>query len=165
MHMNNALLLQGDVHELKIDPGGSVALVSENGLDVLALFLRRKSEASDEIVVNNNIAGEWGEERVFLLPTAPGGEISSVWFKSNDDGLEVWTAAYAGKFERFTAKTREKVRFVRLNQAVNCASSLTASLDSVDYTAAEIEAHLLYRRMDDLERRLTQSDAPTKEPV
>lgn len=163
MHMKNALLLQNDVHELKINSGGSAALVAENGVDVMALFLRRKSDTSDEIVVNSCIEGAWGAERIFRLPPIDESETPSVWFKANENGLEVWTSAYAGQFERFTTAHRKRVRFVRLNQAINSSSSLTSSLESIDYAAMEIEAHLLYRRMDALERQLKNAGLSTEE--
>mmetsp|Transcript_12158 Transcript_12158/g.15887 ORF Transcript_12158/g.15887 Transcript_12158/m.15887 type:complete len:168 (+) Transcript_12158:209-712(+) len=155
MHMNRAFLLQGDVHELTIAVGGSVELVADNGLDILILFLRRKSDYSEEIVVNNCIDGEWGEERSFQISLTSDDRDPSIWFKLSEGELEIWTTVVAGYFERFSDIHRQRVRFVRSHMATNVGASLSTNLETVDYTAVEIEAHLLYRRMDALERRLS----------
>lgn len=156
MILKNMILLQGDVHELQIEPGGSAALIAENGLDVLATVLRRENEQTPEIIVNDQVDGTWGEERRLQLPNSEGPVGKSVWFKFNGLGLEIWTTVFADLFSRFDEKACQRIRFVRTHRIYNPRNTLVSGMNSIDYTANEIEAHLIYRRMDALERQIAR---------
>lgn len=156
--MYNARLIPDMTHKLRLPPGASVALLAQNGLDVLCFVLHRQTDAGDMIVVNDCISDRWGVEERFVRPPDDAADAFDLAFKFSGGALEVWNASYALRFDRFDRERCDQVRFARFNNgAENPDNSLLFVLDGLDRALASIEAHLLHRRMDALEKQLEET--------
>jgi hypothetical protein len=152
--MHQSQIAPNLVYRVVLPPGARVALVAGNGLDVLFFLLHREGEPEGRIVINDQFGGEWGEEVQLPLSSPADPSRETVEFKFNGDLMEVWNSVKSERFGRFDADRCERVRFVRLNGAENPGRSLISKLESLDATLAQIESHLLHRRIDALEARL-----------
>jgi hypothetical protein len=164
MMMHQSQIVPNLVYRVTLPPGARVAVVAGNGLDVLFFLMHRQGEPEGHIVINDQYNGEWGAEIHLPLPPSDDPSREAVEFKFNGDQMEVWNSAKVVRFARFDADRCERVRFVRLNGAENPGRSLISNLESLDATLAQIETHLLHRRIDALEARLgaASSGAPSE---
>lgn len=144
-------------YEVHISPDGSVALLSEDGLDTLLIFICRRSNP-DHILVNDHIGGTWGSELVVSSVSTGHPKGSVLHFKFNGTDMDIWNGHTSVAFPRFDSARRVRARFVRLLNADNPGRSLISGIGSLDANLARIENRILSRRLEALEERLSGDD-------
>lgn len=155
--MYNTLIIPRIDYDVSISPEGSVALLSEDGLDTLFIMIYRKGNP-DQIVVNDHIAGTWGSELIFSEPSTENPGRAVLHFEFNGTGMDIWDGLSFVTFPRFDSARRVRARFVRLLNADNPGGSLISRIGSLDANLARIENRILSRRLEALERRLSDKD-------
>lgn len=165
--MHNCRLIPQVVHELGLPPGAHVALMAPNGIDILLFLLHREAAGERQLVVNDQIAGNWGREVLLPPPRSRGADKDRLHFKFTGEGLEIWTPSASATFDRFDAARAAQVRFVRLGGAQDISNSLVFGTGSLDAALAAIDSHILHRRLGAIEVRLGLStlDEPLTPPV
>ncbi|MFZ1468669.1 MAG: hypothetical protein WAT09_06775 [Paracoccaceae bacterium] len=155
----------GLAYRLKLDPGGSVSLIGENGVDILfyAQFRVDAGEAG-HIVLNSAIDRQWQAEQALPLAPRPVSEPPQkplpcdIVLRFAGSVLEVQLDGIWHPFDRFDQKRCSAVAFVRLHWAHDPDAALIWRGETLDAALIGIEAHLLHRRMDDLDRRMGARD-------
>ena len=152
-------------YRVKLDPGGSVSLIAENGTDIL--FYAQYRPDPGHVVLNSATDRQWGAEE--HLPRALPEQAAEA--EAGADGrpapceivlrlagpvLEVELDGKPHVFSRFTQAQAGAVAFVRLHWARDPEAALIWRGETLEVALTGIEAHLLHRRMDDLERRMGQ---------
>lgn len=151
--LHRILVTEHVVYDLKVETAGAVALLSEDTLDTLVVFLRQ-SERPGIVVVNDKIADHWGEEVHVMLPPADSENSDRIWFKFNGKLIEIWSQVEAKTFPRFDAERGAAARLMHLFHAENPGGGLVSGMPTLESTLAKIEHHILTRRLDALEARL-----------
>ena len=143
-------------YRIRLDPGGALSLIGENGTDILFYTQFRTDPA--HLVFNTAIQQAWGAEEHLPLPDLPAGPCEIV-LRMAGPALTVEQDGQSRVFDRFGPAQASAVAFVRLHWASDPDAALIWRGETLEMALTGIEAHLLHRRLDDLERRTGAPDA------
>lgn len=180
--LNLCRFVPGLSYRLRLDPGGSVALIAGNGVDILFYAQYRAGAGAGagpdqpgagQIVLNSAFDRVWEAEVALPLPVAQivpetGAEIVAgtpvpaaaplrpcdLGLRLAGNALEVEAGGARHLFARFDAARAAQVQFVQLLWADDIERALVWRGETLEAALVSIEAHLLHRRMDAIERRL-----------
>lgn len=159
--LNLCRFVPGLSYRLRLDPGGSVALIAGNGVDILFYAqYRAQNPAGDgagQIVLNSASDRVWEAEIALPLPPVPADVPPlpcDLVLRLAGNALEVETGGARHVFARFDAARAAEVQFVQLLWADDIDRALVWRGETLEAALVSIEAHLLHRRMDAIERRL-----------
>lgn len=170
--LNLCRFVPGLSYRLRLDPGGSVALIAGNGVDILFYAQYRAGTGQDQpgegagqIVLNSAFDRVWEAEIALPLPVAEivaGTPVPAaaplrpcdLVLRLAGNALEVETGGARHVFARFDAARAAQVQFVQLLWADDIDRALVWRGETLEAALVSIEAHLLHRRMDAIERRL-----------
>jgi len=150
--LENACIIPSATYGITLHGEGSYfAFLDETGVDYLMFVTLR--EEQNLMVINNMIGGTWGKELHLGIPPKGTPERHSFQFKFNGDWIEIWNTVAMLEFQRFDKRCADRTRFLRLMDATNSNNALKVAIGSLESAVARIDAHLLHRRIDAIERR------------
>lgn len=164
--LNLCRFVPGLSYRLRLDPGGSVALIAGNGVDILFYAQYRAGDQTGgqaggqagQIVLNSAFDRVWEAEHCLPLPPdhpAPPAPCD-LSLRLAGSALEVEAGGTRHLFSRFDAARAAQVQFVQLLWADDTERALVWRGETLEAALVSIEAHLLHRRMDAIERRLSE---------
>jgi hypothetical protein len=151
--LTQAYLLPNVPHELRFEQDDSnIRLLDETGENTL-LFAGLKYDSSD-IVLNDFMNGEWGEEVRLSHPSVGDSDHGKLWIKFTGTRLEVWTRTFSYTFVRFDKLRMQSVRFMKTYHSHNTGDSLRLRVLSPEAMALEIDHRIFHERLSQLEQIL-----------